>query len=706
MFNKLVQEVDQLKEISRNIEYQFQQSVNTEFKKRQRVEVQSEDLLGMQIAVVVDTIDPLKQGRVRYFTPYLDENTTPLGGYPWAKPISCMGGFDDSGCVWVPPAGSKVVIFFHNGDRNSAYYFGTVWDRHRGQDGDHLTYWNNCPIPEYDCLWSGRRNGYNFGDNNGDQVMPPWNNESYNGYDTDSVTDFYNDPQQYNSITYPHIKGFKTEQKHYIKFVDGDPRCNRRYNRVEYCSGRGNGMIFKDDHLHPAGQYVFGQNADLAYCHDTGNPDLPKENPCCASDGGKPVPCFPKSCQPKLCPQKDVTNSSVDRKTVFANPFYKRREEMRLYQGSPTPQRNKCELEQSGVHLQSISGHQIVLDDKVNQPTGVPTWDRDFDFGCDDNFQGKMHMVSATGHVFQINDQEDVNFSKVRGQDNGMTMLTASGNFFEMNDHTLPDQACQQKIAGPRRGITMMSTSTHLFQMSDHRLEQSSPIRMKGGVAKKATKAGFKGYCLLRSGYGLQLLMKDDDRQDKTVNQVIQLMAPQKDNTKRGPHMLVMQEKASGPGTVMLRAGGVYFVSSYDDSMETVGNKDNPSNKFTAVTKSYVVDVKNTYFNHNGLTIYYSDSYIMLAAGKDCPLPPDASTAPQAQAAQGQAVAAAQGKPGSNAGASKGPCIYNVIVAKDPWVCPFTKYVHYGIKGGSNGIQLDSRSNRVFASSGPPPKGT
>lgn len=710
MFRQLLDDVNFLKEQQRNAQYHFKQFANTEYKTKERMEIQPEALLGMHLGIVVDTQDPLKQGGVRFYTPFLTEEEIQKDGLPWAYPISPFGGFDDSGCTWVPPAGSRIAILFLHGDRQTAFYFGSIWHRTRGVGSSgHLKNWNYS-IPEYDCLWEGNRKGYLVGSNEGDQVFHPWNTEMYNGYDEDSFTNFYNDPKQYNATTYPYIKGFKTEMKHMLKFVEGDPRCNRRFNRVEFASGRGNWIMFKDDHLHPAGQWAFGDmSGDLTFCHrekssstdDDSVLDIPKEFPCCSDDSGEPQRCFPPGCMPKTCPESSTTHSSVDRTSKFANPFYKRYEEMRPYWGANTPQRNKCELDQSGVQIQSISGHQIILDDSVNQPKGVPTWDQDYDFGCDDTCRGKIEIKSSTGHQFQINDYEDIGQAKIRGEDNGFSWRTASGNFFEINDHTVGSN-CQGEYAGPRSGFTMMSRSTHLFQMNDHHVKQSSPVRKEGGIPKKADEPGFEGYVLLRSGYGLTMLMKDSDRQDQTEDQFMLLMAPQTTNTKRGPHMLSMQEQKSGPGYVILRAGGALYQSSYDESIEVVGVEgENPASKFTTVTDKYLIDVKDMYFNHNDLTVQWAEKYIFLLAGKDCPPSDDPeSDASASSSAQSSAIDAASANPGSNDGASDdgSPCIYNVIVSKDPWVCPFTSYVHYGVKAGEDGIELDSRSKRVFAS--------
>jgi hypothetical protein len=84
------------------------------------------------------------------------------------------------------------------------------------------------------------------------QVFPPWNTENYNGLDIDSVSEFESDPEAKNKITYPHIYGWKTPQKHMIKMVDGNYKCNFRWQRLEIKSAQGNHLIFKDDRVHPS----------------------------------------------------------------------------------------------------------------------------------------------------------------------------------------------------------------------------------------------------------------------------------------------------------------------------------------------------------------------------------------------------------------------------------------------------------------------
>jgi Type VI secretion system/phage-baseplate injector OB domain len=733
MLQQLEQRIRWLEQKLRENRYDTRDSVKTEINHRYRMELQSPSMPHLISALCVSTLDPFKDGQVKWFTPMLIAPSTQVDQLPWAHPISPFPGFDDSGCVWVPPAGSKIAILFENADRRAAYYIGSFWTRSRGlQSGstsdpvdNRQNVWG-INIPEYECIWEGSRDGYNLGSNCGDQDLPPWNTENYNGQDIDSIVDFSSNPNSQKLLTNPYIMGFKTPEKHYLKMVDGDHLCNHKWRRVELASGRGNILMMKDDHLHPCGEWAFNGPQMQGYAPmpcDGSNQTAPLENSCHALN--------PLTGCDEPTDGTDNCESLTPNNPPFANPFYKRKEEMRFY--SPPSvlqqfQNNTCELPQSGIQLQSISGMQIVMDDSVDQPQGEPRWKLDFDFGCNDIFKGRMLFRTATGHAIEMNDSESETL--LRGDGNGIGIVTATGNSIKLNDYTIgsPDQP----IAGGQRrdllnqavnvtvpagaslptgntisiqtpdaatgcrGITAQSTAGHILQFADGGNPQASPPRKEGGVpVSQANKA----YILLRSGYGLQLLMGDDFDQQNTDQQVIQLLAPQKSNTERGPHMLVMQEKPDGPGLVMLRAGGVYYRSSYDDSIEVVGEDTNPSNKFVQVTNNYIVDVESAYFNHNDITIFQAEQYIILFAGRDCPLPPGSATATGQEAGQNamdNVLAAAQGQP-----QKKGPCLFPVIVGKEPYVCPLTNYVHFGVLPDPNDpskILYNSMSDRVFAS--------
>lgn len=659
------------------------------------VRTQTVGLSGLTRAFCVETLDPWKENRVRFYHPRLHDPSMNIKALPFAYPISAMGGFDDCGLSWVPPAGSTIALLFENGSREAPYYIGTTWQRDRGPGGSSLS---QRPSDEYDSIYSGHRKGYLVGANDESQCLPPWNTESSNAPDIDSIDEFYKDADQQKRLSPPHIYGLKTPEKHMIKLVDGNPKCNRRWKRMEFQSGDGNFMIFKDDHIHYGGQWghpscgVSGSDVGLCskhrgiegytsgdgeiYIDPTGRTGAPSANSAYSTDPfGKPIEN--SNCgdsflggHPRTPAGTKYANSQSG-----TNPYYKHENECRPLKGPGTPQNNKIDLPQSGVQIISIGGHTYVMDDSVEEPRGVPGWERStksFDFGCNDKFLGKMYLKSATGHKIEMSDIE-VN-SGVRGDKNKIELLTASGNMVQLNDHTFSPPGGKSSdtcVAAEKRGIHMISTSKHELHMCDNMNEQCSPKRKEGGVPEsKSTRA----YVQLITGYGLEAKLGDDNSQTETQRQYIQITHPQaarngsdpKANTERGPHFMRFQGKPQGePGVIFLRAGGHAIRSTYDMDLVYVGDKEkNPSDKFTYVSKMRISATEDHDFRYTGKShIFFAEERILLMAGRDCP--------PK------------EGKK------CKGPCLYPVIIARCPVICPLTGILHWTEK---------AVSERVFAS--------
>jgi hypothetical protein len=279
-----------------------------------------------------------------------------------------------------------------------------------------------------------------------------------------------------------------------------------------------------------------------------------------------------------------------------------------------------------------------------------------FGFGKSNIYKGKFWLKSTTGHLFEMNDEEDE--PNIRNRNNGIKLLTASGNRFEMNDHSISGSC----IAGERRGIYLESTSRHTIEMTDVTAETCSPSRMDQGQPNNNAKSN-RNFIKLRSGYGLQIEMNDSFTQrDETQQQFIQITAPQK-TACTNAHFLRFQELPTG-GYVFLRAAGDYIRSTAGTDVNVVGDADGclgPQNKFSIVTDNYLIDVEHVYFNHADTHLFFAEQYIFLLAGRDC------------ESATGEPT----------------PCIYPVIVARCPEVCPITGFVHWTEK---------AMSDRVFAS--------
>lgn len=242
-------------------------------------------------------------------------------------------------------------------------------------------------------------------------------------------------------------------------------------------------------------------------------------------------------------------------------------------------------------------------------------------------FEHNTYWKSATGHSIEMSDVESPqgdSGKQLRGEENYIRLKTATGNFFEMNDHTEPEKecpGCPPNIAGKKRGFTMRSTSNHSFEMIDHTNEQCAPCRMEGGAPTPKAK---KAFVKIRTGYGLEILMKDEASQEETQRQHIQIFCPQYDNEERGPHIKRYQEAPSGPGLVFLRVGGNYVIMTYDNHFTIVGDfEKNPSNLIELVSKVNFVYTKDVYINvSDQLHLFYNPNVILLLAGKECSPPP------------------------------------------------------------------------------------
>lgn len=649
---------EHIREMSHNSKRVIESSIKRGFK----IEAQAQTLYAPLVAFCVSTIDPLKLNRVRIFHPLLSEPDVKVRALPYARACTNQGGFDDCGGSWVPPAGSSVVVVCENGDRQAPIYIGTVWHKNRGPAGALFPY----PCDEFYKIWrqeGSRGAGYLLGATDGSQVYPPWDTESNNGINYDSDRDIDLDPDAQLKITYPNIYGWKTPGKHMIKMVDGDHRCNNKWSRFEIAS-KYNWMMFKDDWYHPAGEWanpkgVGGASGtiDSSECDQVSallSLDVSGSEDESNNFTGQQIGSGTEEAG-----DSEVSCKQAPGDVAAANPYFKRQEECRPYKGAPTPQNNKCELRQSGAQIQSGSGHQMVMDDSVNQPQEKRiNWQREFDFGCDNIFKGKFFLKSATGQKIGMNDSEDE--PELRGQNNGIELESATGNYVRLNDHTL-----QGDIAGTRRGVDIGSSSGHSLRMCDEGNEQASPTRREGGRPDPKAKAAF---VQMRSGYGLLFRMDDSTSQEDTRNQFIMLTAsPKTTSACNGPHTLLMQLDAGGGGFVELASGGKYILASKGDSLESVGTEECGANKLMSVFGNYLLNAKGVIVTKSTTNLHVADNYIILGAGTGC----GGLNAENAEGAAEEAAAAAA------SGQGGGPCIIPIIIAKEPKVCPFTNFIHW-----------------------------
>jgi len=79
----------------------------------------------LMTALVIDTNDPEKQGRVRLSLPAL-----PDGPELWARVVSPLAGSDRGHC-FLPEIDDEVLVAFAQGDLSTAYVLGGLWSKEK-----------------------------------------------------------------------------------------------------------------------------------------------------------------------------------------------------------------------------------------------------------------------------------------------------------------------------------------------------------------------------------------------------------------------------------------------------------------------------------------------------------------------------------------------------------------------------------------------
>jgi hypothetical protein len=694
-------------------EMNFQANYKKIFKKKLQYYQQRISYRGLHLALCVDTRDPLKQNRVRYFSPILhnglmfsqkalfdgqpgESQVTKLEALDWAWPVSSMGGFDDTGLNWVPPPGSMLCLMFLHGSPQMVFYLGSTWYRDKGPiQHDNWNY----HIQEYYKIWEGHRNGYMVGANDESQVYPHNNTDNYQGYDVDTQTDVEFSPDSVTKTTWPHQYSISSPEKHRVIMDDGDPKCNRRWKRLEVISSMGNLLLMKDDPYHPCGEWLNPQ-CFISYVDVV--PKICAVSMTIYTDPLNNIIKFVPTDVPYTCPQgpencntiPETPSLTVDQEYVGTGTF-------------SFPSGGVTGVGYGGARIPVVVGREDWCPPKTPFPDVIlPEIPKDCLHGIIDGLtdfcfkfnnygknkyqkhrhdcypyycqdcglnQSGIQVRSRSGATIVFDDSVEeprekpewertlkpFDYDGCTGNFRGRTYWrSATGHYIEMVDYEdqphlrskrnginivtacgnqicLNDETLPGCVAGPLRGIHMKSTANHTFDMVDELNKQCSADR--NGCSKTGPYAK-KAFVRLRSGYGITVTLCDFHDQTKTDQQYFQIMSPQKDNLIRGPHVLHMQERPHGPGQIFLRAGGDYIVYSYDKFVEVVGEeKDNPSDKMEFISRHKLVSVKDVYYNRAGTHVFWADDYIFLLAGKDCE--------PQSPVGQGQ------------------PCVYPVVVA-------------------------------------------
>ena len=112
--------------------------------------------------------------------------------------------------------------------------------------------------------------------------------------------------------------------------------------------------------------------------------------------------------------------------------------------------------------------------------------------------------------------------------------------------------------------------------------------------------------------------LNDSSDQSKTVAQFFRIHSPQKDNQIRGPHQFVMIETPEGPGQVVIRAGGDYICTTYDNHITIIGDKlNNPSDRISFTSNNSLEKTENNYFNSAKNHFFMAKEKALILAGTD-----------------------------------------------------------------------------------------
>jgi hypothetical protein len=174
--------------------------------------------------------------------------------------------------------------------------------------------------------------------------------------------------------------------------------------------------------------------------------------------------------------------------------------------------------------------------------------------------------------------------------------------------------------------------------------------------------------------------MDDSTSQEETRNQFILLSAAPKETSDCiQPHVLLMQLEQNGGGFIELASGGKFITASKSHSIQSVGSETCDANKFTEVYGNYLIDAKKVMFVKSKLELSLADTYIVLGAGQDCEMNSDnaESSANESLNSVNQSLSAAKAGDSSEDSKEMGPCIYPIIIAKKPKICPLTQFVHW-----------------------------
>jgi hypothetical protein len=302
---------------------------------------------------------------------------------------------------------------------------------------------------------------------------------------------------------------------------------------------------------------------------------------------------------------------------------------------------HKIELKHTGLQLQSVGGARLIMSDETEEELTDNKWSAGW--SPRGKFRSFMILESITEHQIHLRDHE--NIPNMRSAQDGIFCVTATGNFIGMRDDT------QGSIGGPQRGILLWSTSDHRIEMNDHTVQNSSPRSGAGTVyynQGRHTPNARRAFIRIKSGWGQSMEFNDLGSQEENAKQFI-LIRNQNDTPDDclGPPWNFIRMECVVSNKLFLIYGAGNFVINVCRNAFRLVQKG--SDFVNVQLGSHYTNVEEGIVFHKayrGIVEHTITGAILMMVGRiinnNLEFP-----------------------------------IHPVIIAKGPYVCPFTRHLHY-----------------------------
>lgn len=302
---------------------------------------------------------------------------------------------------------------------------------------------------------------------------------------------------------------------------------------------------------------------------------------------------------------------------------------------------HKIELKHTGLQLQTVGGARLIMSDETEFEQTNNGWNSGW------SPRGRMRsfvvLESITEHQIHLRDHERA--PNMRSAQDGIFLLTATGNFIGCRDDT------QGSIGGPQRGILLWSTSDHRIEMNDYTVQNQSPRSGSGSVyysSGRHTPNAKRAYIRIKSGWGQVMELNDLGSQENNANQFILIRNNNDtpDDCQGPPWNYIRMECVASNKLFLMYGAGNFAINVCRNAFRTI--QKGSDYVYLERGSHFTVSEEGVVFHKafRGIIEHTITGSIMMLVGKiidnELEFPP-----------------------------------YPVIIAKNPYVCPFTSRLHF-----------------------------